>query len=45
MDCPLIAEIFLHGDSSESYAILIVTCDRKRLEEKAKSLGIEGTYE
>ena len=44
-DCHLVAEIFLHGESTESFCIVIVVPNRKLLEEKAKELGVEGSYE
>lgn len=44
-DCHLVAEIFLHGESTESFCIVIVVPNRKLLEDKAKELGVEGSYE
>jgi hypothetical protein len=34
----------LHGESTESYCVVIVVPDKKLLEEKAKELGVEGSY-
>ena len=45
MNCDLIAEAFLHGDSTESFCIAIIVPHKKQLLEFADSKKIEGTFE
>ncbi len=45
MKCPLLAQIFIHGESTESFAIAIAVPHKKALEELAASKGIEGSFE
>jgi len=40
-----LAEVFIHGESTETFAIAIVVPDRKELEKLAQSKGIEGEFE
>jgi len=42
---PLLAELFIHGDSTETFIIGIAVPHRKALEELAHSKGIEGAFE
>lgn len=42
---PLLSEIFIHGDSTETFVIGIVVPHKKHLEELAASKGIEGNFE
>jgi long-chain acyl-CoA synthetase len=44
-NCDLISEIFLHGESSQNFAIVFITPNKSKLEAKAQSLGIKGTFE
>ena len=41
----LLAEIFLHGESTETFVIVIVVPHRKAFEELAASKGVEGDFE
>lgn len=40
-----VTEVFVHGDSLQSFTVAIVVPDQKYLEELAKSMNIEGTFE
>lgn len=41
----LIAQIFIHGESTETFAIAIVVPQKKKFQELASSKGVEGGYE
>jgi long-subunit acyl-CoA synthetase (AMP-forming) len=40
----LLAEVFIHGESTETFVLAIVVPHRKALEGLAASKGIEGAY-
>lgn len=45
MKCEFVAEVFLHGESTHTFAITMVTPHKAKLLEIAKEKGIEGAYE
>jgi hypothetical protein len=40
-----LAEIFIHGDSTETFVVAISVPQKKHVEELASSLKVEGSYE
>lgn len=38
-------EVFVHGDSLQSYTVAVVVPDKKFIEDLAKEMNIEGTFE
>lgn len=44
MNSKLISEVFLHGDSTENFALLFATPNREHFEKLAVDKGIEGSY-
>ena len=45
MNGDLLAEIFIHGESTETFAICIAVPHQKKLLELAESKGIQGSFE
>lgn len=45
MKASFMAEVFVHGESTETFAIAIIVPHKKQLEELAASKGIEGSFE
>ena len=45
MKCSRLAEIFVHGESTESFVIAIAVPHKKAIMELAESRKIEGAYE
>ena len=45
MKSNLLAEIFLHGDSNQNYAVVICTPHKNKLEEIANKVGVENNFE
>ena len=41
----LLAEIFIHGESTETFCIAIVTPNKNKFMQLAESKGIKGSYE
>lgn len=41
----LLSEIFLHGESTETFALAIVVPSKQKFMELAESKGIQGSYE
>ena len=44
MKCDILAEIFIHGESTQTFAIGFITPHKFKIEERAKEKGIEGSY-
>lgn len=41
----LLAEVFLHGESTETFCIAVVTPNKAKFLELAETKGIQGSYE
>lgn len=45
LKCPLITEIFLHGDSKQNYAVAVAVPNKDKLLDLASKKGLNGTFE
>jgi long-subunit acyl-CoA synthetase (AMP-forming) len=44
METSLLVELFLHGDSSQNFAVVIAVANKDKLARLAEEKGITGTY-